>query len=250
MTMKLSEIFEQLSYGELRQLHIGGAEEGQITEDNYRAVSNHVKLGLTSLYKRFDLKRGRVLVQLMDGMFSYHLQSRYAVNAKGSNAPTRWVVDTVNAPFRDDIIKILAVTSDTGAEFPLNAYADCYSVVTPTMDSIRVPEDVVNAASNLPDQYKTTQLLIDYQANHPVFIPRLGFIDPEMTNIELPATHLQALLYFVASRVYNPIGMGQEFNAGNNWAQRYELECRRLEDDGNEIDQGSQMDRASRNGWV
>lgn len=252
MSMKLSEIFEQLTQGELSQVALGGGELGTIHFDNYRAAGNHVKLGLTALYKRFDLKRGSLIVELKGAVFTYILQSKYAIHGRSSKEPIRWINDTADSPFRNDIVKILAITGDTGTEFPLNDYADCYSIVTPTMDSIRVPIDVVHPTMDLPDCYKTTKLKIDYMADHPNFMPRAGFgiLEPDKCTIELPSTHLQALLYFVASRVHNPIGMGQEFNAGNNWALRYESECRRLEDDGMEINQGSQVNRARRNGWV
>jgi hypothetical protein len=247
--MKLSEIFEQLTTGELSQVAIGGNEQGGIDEANYRAVANHVKLGLTTLYNRFDLKRSEVDVLLMPDQYVYPLQSKYALNGKNSTEPKRWIMDTPLSPFGEDILKILVVKGDTGEEFPLNDYTNEYSVHTPTMDSIRVPVEVVTPTDRTPVWYRTTQLMLCYQANHPNFLPRVGYFDPELTNIELPLTHLQALLYFVASRVHNPIGMGQEFNAGNNWAQRFEAECQRLEQEGREIDSTAGNTRAERGGW-
>lgn len=247
---KLSEIFEALTYGELSQVFIGGGEQGKITEDNYRHVASHVKLGLTALYKRFNLKNSQLTLQLFPDVETYPLQSKYAVQDQRSMEPRRWILDTSGQPFGQDIIKIQTVTGDSGFVFELNNYADDYSIATPTMDSVRVPTSILVPSTELPKQYKTSKLVLDYQANHPDFLPRVGFFDPELTNIELPDSHTQALLYFVASRVHNPIGMGQEFNAGNNWAQRYEVECRRLEDDGGEIDGGAQTNRAQRNGWV
>lgn len=246
---KLSQIFEQLTQGELSQVAIGGKELGQVQEEDFRALGNHVLLGLTALYKRFDLKRGRITVELQADKTSYPLQSRYAVQGKNSPELVRYIKDTVDLPFTDDILKILTISTDAGDEFSLNDYTDVFSIVTPTLESIRVPIDVVNPPTNLPEQYKTSNLTIDYQANHPNFMPKVGFYDPERTNIELPASHTMALLYFVASRVHNPIGMGQEFNAGNNWAARYEQECQRLEDEGAEIDSLAGNTRAERGGW-
>lgn len=248
---KLSEIFEQLTHGELSQVHLGGAEDGgEINEDNYRHIGNHVKLGLTSLYKRFNLKQGRLTLQLFPDIENYPLQSKYAVNGKGTE-PVRWILDTAGSPFAEDILKILSITGDTKATFPLNDYADEFSIITPTMDSIRVPSVLLTPTPfTVPEEYITSKLILNYQANHPNFMLSNLDLDPERVMIELPSSHTQALLYFVASRVHNPIGMGQEFNAGNNWFNRYEQECRRLEDDGHEIDQGGQTDRITRNGWV
>lgn len=247
---KLSDIFEQLTFGELSQVNLGSTDQdGAITDDNQRKVAAHVKLGLTSLYKRFNLKQGRLTLQLFPNVDTYPLLSKYATNGAGVE-PTRWILDTPTLPYGEDILKILSVTGDSGFVFELNNYADDYSIITPTMDSLRVPALVLNPTSDVAACYRTTKLVLDYQANHPNFLTSTGFLDPERTAIELPESHTQALLYFVASRVHNPIGMGQEFNAGNNWSQRYEAECRRLESDGNEIDEGAQIDRVRRNGWV
>lgn len=235
--------------GELSQVAIGGAEAGVVAESNYRRLANHVVLGLTAIYKRFNLKQGQLILTLQPDQTMYALQSKFAVTGKNSSATIRYIADTVTSPFRDDIIKIQGVTSDSGFSFNLNDYTDDYSITTPTLDSLRVPLDIVNPPNDLPKEYLTKQLVVDYDANHPNFLPKVGFFDPELTNIELPDAYTQALLYFVASRVHNPIGMGQEFNAGNNWAARYEQECLRLENDGIEINNLGGNTRAERGGW-
>jgi hypothetical protein len=246
---KLSQIFEQLTQGELSQVAMGGGAAGEISEANYRAVGNHVLLGLTTLYRRFDLKRNQLVVELSPDRTTYQLHSKFAVQGLNSLEPVRYIKDTVDDPFRDDLLKILTITTDNGDAFNLNDYMDHFSIVTPTLESIRVPIDVVNPGTELAKEYRTANLVIDYQANHPNFVPKVGFYDPQLTNIELPAAYTQALLYFVASRVHNPIGMGQEFNAGNNWAARFEGECQRLENEGVEIDSLAGNTRAERGGW-
>jgi hypothetical protein len=246
---KLSQIFEQLTQGELSQVSMGGAAAGEIGDEQYRSVGNHVMLGLTSLYKRFDLKRGQLIIELQSDRIVYPLHSKFAVEGKNSLELVRYIKDTPDDPFLDDIIKILTISGDSGYAFNLNDYTDHFSIVTPTMNSIRVPIDVVNPGTELAKEYRTASLVVDYQANHPKFMPKIADINPMAINIELPDTHVQALLYFVASRVHNPIGMGAEFNAGNNWAQRYELECQQLEGEGGEIDSLDGNTRAQRGGW-
>lgn len=250
--MKLSQIFEQLTAGELRQMAISGAESGDgVLEKDFRTLTNHVVLGLTALYTRFNLKENSLIVQLQSDRFTYPLQSKYAVNGKFTVEPIRYIIDTVSAPFLDDILKVERVIAvDSNVELPLNDYNEIYSVVTPAMDTIRVPAEIVMPTTNLDPQLQTSSLKVVYRANHPNILPRAGYLDPELTNVELPMSHLQALLYFVASRVTNPVGMVNEFNAGNNWYAKYEMECKRLENEGVEIDISSQVSRARRNGWV
>lgn len=222
--MKLSEIFEQLTYGELSQLNIGGVEQGAINETNYKNVVGHINLGLTALYKRFPLQRSKVDVPLLPGIVDYQL--------------------TVT-----DLIKIESVYTDAGFELPLNNEAEKYSVFTPTFLRMSLHPDFVAQGPDLPDDYKTTGLSVVYRSNHAKIVVGVNF-NPTAYEVYLPDSHLEALLFYVASRVNNPIGMVNEFNAGNSYAAKYENECQRLETQNVRIDQFSQPDRISRNGWV
>ena len=223
--MKLQEIFDQLSYGEFSQVSIGGQPAGVINEANYANVVNHLNLGLSSLYKRFNLKTRQLTIPLDVGSDIYALKI-------------------------DDILKIEKVTTDLEFELNLNREGDPYSCFTPSMNSLRVPQVILDQGKDLPDELKTVGLTITYRANHPRIAMKFGILMPEMKEIELPYSHLQALLYFVASRVHNPIGMVNEFNAGNSWYAKYEGECQRLELVNLQIDQGAMNTRLRSKGWV
>lgn len=248
--MKLSEIFNQLTYGELSQIHLGGADVGVIDETNYPKIMAHINLGLTALYKRFPIKEGRVKVVLSSGNYIYPIHSKYAVNNTASTEATRFVLDTVAEPFKDNILKIEKVLTDGKVELWLNNEADEYSCFTPTATTLRVPKEVVDWTTDYPEYLKTQYLELVYRANHlPISSDTLGF-DPEQVEVELPYSHLEPLLLFVASRVHNPIGMDGGFNAGNNYAMKYEAACQQLELLNLRVDQGSQSSRLERNGWV
>lgn len=250
--MKLSQVFDQLTSGEMSQVFLGGREVGGVREQDYHQVGNHVLLGLTALYKRFNLKQNQLVIKLEPGKYVYPLLQKYAVNDKYSKIPVvnRHIVDSMSDLFKGDVIKVAKVDTEDGCTLALGQEWDKYSITLNQMDSIRVPKAIVDGSSDLPDYLKTDTLTVYYQANHPNYVPLAGFYDPELTQIELPDTHLQALLYYVASRVHNPVGMSAEFNAGNNWFSRYELECKALENSGNYVDNASQHDRVRRNGWA
>lgn len=248
--MKLSYIFELLSQGELSQVAIGGATACGISECNYRTMGNNVFLGLTALYKRFNLKFNTADVLLIPGRYTYPLLQRFAVNDKYSKEPVRFILDTPTDKFKGDVLKVWGVQTAVGNGFTMNDYMDHLAIQSPALNVIRVPMNVVDGHGDLPCYFKTATLKVTYVANHAQFVPQMGYYDPKMVEIELPESHVQALLYYVASRIHNPIGMGQEFNAGNNWAARYEQECRRLEDDGNKGSQSGQIDVIRRGGWA
>lgn len=239
--MKLSDVFSQLTYGELSQLNLGGAESTGISSANYPVVLSHVNLGLTALYSRFALKEGRLTFALEAGRVSYPLDT---------NEDVTFVDELGTAEFADDIHKIEGVFTDGGVELALNDKTDVYSCFTSNAITLRVPKDIVNKAVGLPEELLTDNLLVTYRANHPSIPYRGVAFNPSKVYLELPNSHLEALLYFVASRVNNPIGMTNEFHAGNSYAAKYEKACQLLELKDMQIDQGSQSNRLVANGWV
>ena len=247
--MKLSEIFTQLTSGELSQLNIGGSEQGMIDSSNYSAMVSHLNLGLTALYKRFFIKEGRLRVQVVPGRLTYPLTDAYAVSNVDSLEPSKYLLDSISDPFLSDILKIERVYSGSGEEFSLNDEADFYSVYTPTHTTLRLPAALVNGSPDLPKVYQGSPIEVVYRANHPKLEYTEDF-DPDLVELELPVSYLEALLYFIASRVHNPIGMVNEFNAGNNWAAKYENECQRIELSNIRIDPLSSNIKLHRNGWV
>lgn len=243
--MKLQEIFDQLTYGELSQISIGGGEMGVIDPSNYARIVAHINLGLTALHKRFLLKKREFILQLQTGQTDYPLISSFAVNARKSRETIRFILDSVTSPFTDDILKVEEVWTEDDYELSLNDAADPYSVTTPKYNMLRVPLDIVNQSMDISDSLKTTNLEVVYRANH-------SLVSPNNPNVEidLPYSHLEPLLLFIASRVHTPIGMVNEFNAGNNYAKKYEMACQALEIQNLQVDQGAQSNRLDQNGWV
>lgn len=251
--MKLIEVFNQLTFGELSQIHIGGntGPEGEINEDNYRAIMVHINLGLAALYKRFNLKENQLVLALQAGQSTYPLYSKFAVNNTKSTELVRYILDTPAAPFVDDIIKIERVLTPDGEEMGINIEKDMYACATPSMMVLRVPPVMIDGSTGLPDYLKdVAELTVVYRAKHPIMDPDVGSFDPTRLEVELPYSHLQALCLFVASRVNNPIGMTNEFHAGNSYAAKYEQECQLLEGEGIQVDQGSGTNRLQDKGFV
>jgi hypothetical protein len=248
--MKLKEIFDQLTHGELSQLSIGGSDAGAIDPTNYGKILSHVNMGLTALYKRFPLKEGRLTVELQTGMTTYPINSNFAVNSRRSRESVRFIKDLAVEPFKDDIHKIERVYTSTGYEMGLNDETDPFSVFTPSATVLRVPALVVAGSVDLPDELKTETLEVVYRANHPIIVQGIGLFEPDRIDVELPYSHLEALLFYVASRVHTPTGMTNETNMGNTYYQKYEASCQQLEISNLRVDQGSQNSRLYRNGWV
>ena len=236
--MKLSDIFSQLAYGELSQLALVDSTTGLIDVARYAPLVAHTNLGLTALYKRFHLKESRLSFALVSNQVNYSLSSQESILGEGGE------------DFNDDILKVERVNTDGGVELGLNDASDPYGCTTPSAAVLRVPLALVNKVPGLPTDLVTDNLEVIYRANHPIIVYSGSSFNPARVEVELPYTHLEPLLLFIASRIHNPIGMSNEFHAGNSYAAKYEQSCARLEHDGLEVDQGSQNTRAHSKGWV
>lgn len=245
--MKLSEIFTQLSHGELSQMHLGGSGTGIIEDAAYDRLVSCINLGLAALHTRFPIRHGQLTIGFIADKVQYVLHSKYAETS--SSSETKYILDTAS-PYLDDLMKIEKVFTLEGQRLSLNDEADEYSVSTPSMNTLMVPIDIVNAISGTPEEYITTGVVVHYRASHPYLPAGVGMYRANTVDIDLPYQYLEALCYFIASRINNPMGMTNEFHAGNSYAAKYEMACLALERDNIRVDQVSQPDRIGRNGWV
>jgi hypothetical protein len=241
--MLIQQVFDALKYGELSQLAIASQLDAE-----YPKLLSHMQLGLTSLHKRFNLKQGALRLVLQPGQTSYALTRVYAVSNTRSRAPVRYLEDSVRWPFMDDLLKVESVKTDAGETLPLNEEGNEWSVITPKDTLLEIPALLAAQGNDLPDWAKTTKLHLVYRANHPKI--DVENFDIEFTQIDLPESHLEPLLYFIAARVHAPVGAGNEGQVGMNWTARYEAACRELEGQGLQIDKGGENTRLARNGWV
>lgn len=240
--MKLSEIFEHLQFGELSNLGLVNKETGIIPEALYPKVLSSVNLGLLELHKRFVLKKGIFRIQLQGGQTMYPLKSMYQVGNKAPAGTVQFILND-GVKFGDDLLKVEKVTTDKGCELGLNDTTHALSVSTPQ-------DNLLYVSGFLQRKLAPEILTVEYRKGiSPLKICENSF-DQLCVNVELPDTHLMALLYFVASRVHNPIGFSEAtMHEGNNYAAKFEQECLSLDFQNLRVDDVAVNHRAVRNGW-
>lgn len=237
--MKLIEIFQQLSDGELSQVSLGGGEYRDINPRDYPRVGQAVNLALNALHKRFFLRDGEVTVQLHPTIQTYVLSKDYAASNQRSNEPVKYLLDTAR-PFEDGVLKIEAVYDEDGKALPLNMLGKPDSIRTLDYRTMVIPEVTETGITRR----------VTYRKDHRKLGER-DWEDPERTEIDLPYSHLEALLYYVASRLLTPLGADSTgSHVGNSYAKRYEQEARRLEGQGLEINRDYGAEKFSNRGWV
>lgn len=244
--MKLSTIFQQLVHGEFSQLSFGSGQ-GKLAPENYDAVLNHVNLGLSALYKRFAIKEGRLYLQLKEGQYVYPLKSDYALTSKKN--VEKFILDSKANPFMDDINKVEAIITEGEESLAFNNPNDRLSAHMIDLTTIEFPRFYIDNQRDVPEKLRTRIAKVIYRAGYGPAICCPSHYAPEMVDVPLPDMYLEALLYFVAARVHNPIGMNQQFHQGNNYAAMYERECQKLEQFGLQMDSTILNDRFYRNGW-
>lgn len=237
--MLLTELIDHLRTGELSQLYMGvDGGEVEFTDEHLTRLIGQINLALTALHSRFLLREGKLKLERVPGLSTYVLNSRYAQANNRSRESVRYIMDTAN-PFLDDILKIERVYDQDGREVGLNDDGDPDGVSTPTHTSLYVPMHL-----------ETETLTVVYRANHPTIVKNAGFFRPEAVEVDLPMSHVEPLLLYIASRMLNPLSTQNEFHEGNNYAAKYEAACQRIENLNYRIDKVSTVDRITRNGWV
>jgi hypothetical protein len=218
--MKLREVLEQLSYGELRQMALGGSNASGIKPDDWPRVFPQVSLALKEIYKRFPIKTRQMTIQQYEHISVYHLDPKYAQTNQESTASPKYIMDTIYDPFtnKDEVLKIEEVFNEDGLPYYLNDDNQVYSLWTPTHNSIQVPYPD-------PDNAMTVQ----YRTSHePITI----YEDDEQTldqEIHITDTYLEALLLYIAYRYFSTSGNAESVAQGNNFKASFELSCLNIE---------------------
>lgn len=237
--MTLQDIFDQLAYGELAQLFISEQADGTtgIKEQDYPRVFASVLLGLTSLHRRFLLRKSTLKIALVSGKASYFIKPDFAKSNTKSKELVKYI-DDLDSPFTDNLLKIESIKKPDGTDIPLNVRNDPNSIVTPTYNSFVIPDTLTE-----------TYLIVNYRADHPTLDKNLAAAAPMVVAIELPPAYLEALLFFVASRIHRPTGLVAEVNQGVEYASRYEAACAELDALNLQIDDEGVIDHFTGN-WA
>lgn len=232
--MTLNDLLQALRDSELSQVTTPESSGSDLEESQRRQLIQSIELGLVALYRRFRLRDGSAIIETSPTQTIYKLDAKYAVSNEDSLELNKYIIDDMGRTFADDALRIETVTNMHGVELPLNDHTydgmrahrldlehePTQTLTTPDLTTLWIPGDV-----------ELGSLTVHYRAKHPKWDLDVAVADPSSVDVELPQTYWQALFYFVASRVYNPMYRAGELHEGNNWLQRYEMECSRLEID-------------------
>jgi hypothetical protein len=195
--MKLSTIFEDLENGELSQLSIGGGTIGAIAEEDYAKVIGYVNVAMVELYKRFPIMESELIIDLYPTIMDYVLTYDFAASNTTGPEPIKYIQDTAENPFPDDVLQIMEVFDEDMGIIPLNDDNALNSVYTPTWNTLQVPEPVEGASFSI--------LYRAYPAEIPTSTTDLTAVD-----VHIPRQLSTALYAYIAYRAH--LGMTERDN--------------------------------------
>ena len=232
--MKLAELFDQLVYGELANTVIG--KQG-INRDNHASMVTHINLGLYELYKRFNLKKDYVIVQQYAVVSEYTLSTKYALSNTDSLTSVKYIVDNKGKPFKDNILKIETIENIIEEEpFIVGQLNNPESIQLNTLTSFTVPKPKDGL-----------MMKVVYRANHDrIIVDTADLLNQE---IELPITHLESLLLYVASRYHGSLPSIDGVNEGAYYLSKFERSCAKISELGLAIKEEDTNYRIGNNGW-
>ena len=217
--MVLQDIYDYLSFGEFRQLFLSGKgididNVSAIPRDKFPQILPLVVLGLTEIYKRFQIKEGNTQVPLVHGTSLY----------------------SISAPDLLKIERVYGIYLGKKYEIPLNIIGKEDAIRTPSVTSLLIPSDTEEA----PWLTETSELDVYYRANHPTIDAEEANCFPPKVSLELPSMYLEPLIYYIASKVLTPRGVSNETNLGNTYTAKFEAAVVQLKILNFEIDDGSE----------
>lgn len=192
--MQLSELLTSLSLGVLQNLAVGGGGSGSIPAQHMNKVVSAVNQGLTALYTRFQLVEKEVIVRSYDALTTYPLKRIYA-DSNAAVVPQKFIADTPEEPFLEDVIKVLSIYDEAGTELSFNSSEPGCTLFTPNFYTLQILAPVTGV-----------NYYVLYQARHATLSR-----DPSQT-IDLPIVLNEALECFVAYKILSSMN-GQEHAA-------------------------------------
>lgn len=234
--MDLDELFRQLSVAELSNLSMGNHGNGTIRDADKAKLVVHINDGIDRLHERFVIREKSILLDEIEGKSNYVLSSEFAVSRSAETPGPHYIIDDVDAPFQDDLLKILEVEDETGERYTLNVMHDRMSLFTPEPDILQIP---------YPKPGRT--LAIGYQAKP---VQRMDHNIPTV-RLTIPGLLVPALRSYVAGQIYQNMHGQENLAIGMKHMAEYEAHCARVLTY-DLLNQGrhSVTDKFERNGWV
>jgi hypothetical protein len=236
----LKDIFTLLATGEFSNIALDKDRNGNLDESEYEKVIGHLNLALVELYKRFKFQEEEINIHVNMTESIYYLRPEYMVPL-GFISTTKYLEKPSDSDGSLNIIEVKDIYDANDEKLSFNNRFATPFIKQKAVDTFKITG--LEAAA----VYR-----IVYQAHPPLIILDNDFELDECA-INIPRTILDAILYYIATRIYRPIGANNSTanaDKGDNYQQQYELACQKIDLYGLDIQFDDEPDNYERDGWA
>ena len=231
--MIVEDVVDYIKYGEFAQLSIAeklDSTDVAIVEKAERQVLSYINLGLIELYKRFDLRTEETVISMLENQTIYTITPTNVAGAGGD--------DTLSA-LPGDFNHVLAAYDESGAEYNINKEEDALSVLTPSWNTVQIPNPVAGEAVFV--MYNSSADRITWETSSAVTLAK---------QVELPPVMAEALLHYVGYRGHGARD-GSVQAENNTHYNRFNASCARIKTLGMTTDAGNEQSSTLEDkGWA
>lgn len=218
--MKVSEIFQQLTYGELKQYGLGGFDNKAVSEDDYPELTSHLNLALLKIYTRFPILEKELVLLPSPDRTLYEVKSE---NALTSGNEDWFIEDSETYPFTDDIIRMSSMYDQYGEEIPVNDENANFSIFTPKFNTLQIPTEFSGALSVIYRAKPDTLVAPTDDDDEATFA---AFLE---TDVVVPEVLIEPLFAYIEYRVAKSMGGETGLVQAATAKDQFELLCVEVE---------------------
>jgi hypothetical protein len=174
------------------------------------------------------------------GGATYYLRADRMVSADQLTS-TRYIERPDNFEGCLNIVEVTGIFDSEGNELVMNNRFSTPGITQLSMDTLKFTKVTSSMVLNVVYQASPTKIILDDDFN------------PEEDVLHIPDTIIEALLYYVASRIYKPTGANNSTaNADKSisYQQQYELSCQKIDLFGLTIQNCDSEDKFESEGWA
>ena len=236
----LKDLFHLLATGEFANIALSRTNTGGLDEKEYEKVIGHINLGILEIYKRFKLLENEFFLHADPSVTTYYL--REANSALLNNITTTEYIEIPdNVEGFLNIVEITSIFDSEGEELRMNNRFEIPTIQQLSSDILKITQ--LEAAGIFSVVYQS----------YPDKIVIEDDFDPSAYVVYIPETIIEPLMYYVASRVYKPMGSNDSTanaDKSDSYQQQYELSCMKLDLFGLPIQEDDKENTFESQGWT
>lgn len=231
--MLVQTLMSQLSQNEFFNLSLSNDGSGSIRQSDQGRIFNYINDGLWDMTNRFIFKEKKLTVNMQKDLRRYELKEVNSVTGTtGDNYP--YIRDLPEDPFKEDVLKVLAIWDSRGEVRHLNDESDPKSVFT------HIPETLI-----VPKPEHDISLEVYYQPK-----PKLIGDNPLQTVLDLPPYMYPALRAYVAHKVFMSIGTGDSMRMAQEYQLQYTMHINDIQATDKTSSTRLTANAFSKKGWI